>query len=78
MVHRPGLAQKVFTLFFFIYQAKSHSKRCLGLHLEVPDILLPDVSGQLFWVAVRQLNLSWAEGGEQLRECQLYGPVAPM
>ena len=32
-----------FALFFFISQAHSHFKSGLGIHLEVPDILLPDV-----------------------------------
>ena len=38
--------RRSFALFFLISQAESHSNKSLGIHMEVPDILSPDVGGQ--------------------------------
>ena len=43
---RPSLRQKGFAFFSFIFQAKLRFKRSLGIHLGVPDILLPDIGDQ--------------------------------
>ena len=39
---RPSLGQKVFA-FFSSFPRKLHLKKSLGIHLESPDILVPDV-----------------------------------
>ena len=44
---KPSLGVQVLAVFSFIFQGKSQFKKCLGEHLEVPDIRLADIRGLL-------------------------------
>ena len=44
---RPSLGVQVLIFLSFIFQGKSQFEKCLGEHLEVPDILLADIRGLL-------------------------------
>ena len=44
---RPSLGVQVLAVFSFFSLGNSQFEKCLGEHLEVPDILLPDIRGLL-------------------------------
>ena len=44
---RPSLGVQVLAVFSFISWGKPQFKKSLGKHLEVPDVLLPDICGLL-------------------------------
>ena len=44
---RPSLGVQVLAVFSFVSRGKSQFEKCLGEHLELPDILLPDIRGLL-------------------------------
>ena len=50
---RPSVGVQVLAVFSFISYGKSQFEKFLAKHLEVPDILLPDIRGLLryFWAA---------------------------
>ena len=54
---RLFLGVQVLPVFSFISWGKSQFKKCLAKHLEVPDILLPDIRGRLIFIVEINSNM---------------------